>query len=627
MLYTQRVFWPNISDAARRRRVLGFLARHRAICQEISFFTEGDGSDWRWLEPAEIERRAPIMAEAVAEARALGFAVAVNILNTMGHGGDPAQPAPAWRQPMIGHDGSASIVTACPQSADFLAYVRLKYRAFAGSGAGRYWIDDDIRMTHHHPVQRGCYCATCLASMAKRLGRPLDRPSLAAAVEGDPAVHAAWIAHEDTLLGGVLDAAVDGIRAVDANAEIGLMSAFPRDHRDLLARLGRGGARAWIRPGGFVWTDHEPRAVLSKQISVAAQAEGLPATVGRTYEVENYPYTVGTKSAAFTGLECLLATVSGPRDGIMFNVLDGFGNDPAIQERWLSALEAWIPRLDAAAGAVAGTSASGWRAVGGPHLLHLSHHQLGQLQLAGLPLAGDEAGMRGQVLTAGMAARLSREEWEALLAHPLLLDGDAAARAVALGLGARLGLRGGSAYRDATHEVFFDHPINAGFAGFRRAFTVYDQDRHAFDPLPGTTVLSRLVSTEGRDLGAALTLHTPPAGAPVAVLGNAPWTHVLSAARMSQLVRLSEAMLPAMPVTVRTDQAFAWWSRHGAGKDLVVIANPGFDPLEAACGHRRGSAVELVFAMPGVASEEDATGGCRVTLPPWSVAVLAWKAG
>nr|MBA3685851.1 hypothetical protein [Planctomycetota bacterium] len=47
--------------------------------------------------------------------------------------------------------------------------------------------------------------------------------------------------------------------------------------------------------------------------------------------------------------------------------------------------------------------------------------------------------------------------------------------------------------------------------------------------------------------------------------------------------------------------------------------------VEVSCGHRSGALARLAFAMPGVtAAARD--GGMRVTLPPWSVAILAWPA-
>nr|MBA3686340.1 hypothetical protein [Planctomycetota bacterium] len=506
MLYTQRIFYPQVADPQRWQRMLGFLERHRTLCHEISFFTEGDGTDWRWLPPDEIAQRASVLGEAVRQARERGFAVAINVLNTMGHSdeGGADAPLPDWRR-MIGHDGSESRCTPCPQDQRFLDYVRMKYRAFAGTGAERYWIDDDVRLNHHAPVARGCFCAVCCASLAMRLGRePLPGAALAAVFDQEPAGRVAWDAHLRAVLGAVIDAAVEGVRAVQPQAEIGLMTCEPHDQVDWMARLGRGGHRPWLRPGGGFWNDDEPRALLRKLITVNAQCDGLPTDAGITYEVENYPYAIGAKSAAMTGWECLLAVLSGRLDGVMFDVLDGIGNDPASHDAWLARLEGWAPHLDAVAPLVAGTASIGWMAVSGG----LHHSQI--LQEAGLPLVGERSGARGWLVTGPAAQRLSVAEFTALFALPVLMDGEAAQRCLELGLGERIGLDAVEAHREGIHEVFTDHPLNAGDVGALRGFTLryFGLTSHALAPRAGTALLSRLVSTSGRALGAACTLHS-----------------------------------------------------------------------------------------------------------------------
>jgi hypothetical protein len=619
MLLTQRIFWTQIDDAARRRRMLAFLATRRALCHEVSFFTEGDGCDWRWLPPQEIDRRAALMGEAVQEARALGFAVAVNVLNTMGHSDEVCEgtPLPAWRR-MVGHDGSESLITPCPQDPAFLAYVERKYRAFAGAGADRYWIDDDLRLHNHSPVRRGCFCPVCLASLGRRLGRSLDRTAMAEAVEREAEAVRAWEEHEGEVLGAVIDTAVAAVRAVRPTAEVGLMVCDPRDHRGSALRLGAGGHRPWLRPGGGFWGDDEPRSLLRKLASVQAQCSGLPEGTGITYEIENYPFAIGGKSAAMTGWECLLAILSGRLDGIMFDILDGFGNDPASHGAWLDRLADWVPHLQAAERSIAGTRPVGWRIAG---------HQAQALLPAGLPLVGGADGSLGAILTGAAAERMDAAAITRLLERPLILDGAAAARYLALGLGERIGITGIAAHGEGVHEVFTAHPVNGDDAGQRRAFTLryFGASSHALALAPGVQALSRLVSTAGRDCGAAAALYAPTGRPAVAVLGHAPWTHVLSASRVRQLGRLSAAMLgTALPMAVAGGAPLVWWCRQGGGRTVAVLANPGFDAQEALCSLPAGAEVAVPLTVAGAAAMAGGPGTWRCRLPPWSVAVLAW---
>ena len=632
MQLIQRVFWPQIADPVRRRRLFSFLASHRGLCQEISFFTEGDGSDWRWLEPAELARRAAIMAEAVREARAGGFSVAVNILNTLGHSDDGGAdaPLPGWRT-MVGHDGSTTRIVPCPQEPAFLDYVRLKYRSFAGSGANRYWIDDDVRLRHHHPVDWGCFCTACLASCAARFGCPPDRGAVVAAIHGGPAGRDAWEAHERDVLGAVIDAAVDGIREADPTAEIGFMTCGTRDHGEVMGRIARRAPRAWLRPGGGFWNDAEPRAMLAKHISINAQADGVGQGVGIAYEVENYPYATGAKSAAMTGLESLLAIGAGRLDAIMFDVLDCLGNDPQGGAEWFQRFAAWAPDLQAMGRAVAGTACSGWLPAGGMDRVMQTMGAAQALQLAGLPLAADREGARGWILTGPVSHALGPAELAALFSRPVIMDGESAQRCLDAGLGERIGIRSLTPHRQGVHEVFTDHPHNGRDAGIVRGFTLgyFGLTSHAIEPGPGARVLSRLVATGGRDLGAALSLHAPAGSAPVTVIGHAPWTHALSGPRMRQLAAVASGMLAdVLPVRTQASGAGAWWFRCGGGRDLAVLANPGFDPLEVACAHRdAGAPPRLSCAVGGAGATAAPADGMTVRLPPWSAAVVAWERG
>lgn len=638
MLFTQRIFWPSYNTEEKLAHLLAFLQNHRALCDEISFFTEGDGLDWRYLPRDEVSARAAYLKQAIATARAAGFATAVNVLNTMGHSDEGGASAPdlPW-QGITGHDGAVSRKCSCPFDADFLAYTTFKYEAFATTGAGKYWIDDDVRLNNHAPAAWGCFCEKCLADFAVRIGRPFGREELISALGDDPALRRQWVERNDVVLQNVLDACAAGVRRAEPEAEIGFMCCDITDLHDCGVDWTRwfeklalpAGGRSWLRPGGGFWSDATPRGVLTKVHAVGNSIDPLPAGVLATYEVENYPFIQGEKSASQTGLECLLVTAATRLDGIMFDILDPAGNALEPFAEWAGDLAAWRPLWEQAAELVDGTTPVGWRPAYSLHhfqqhrstdlnaMRHISYQEPLALQTAGLPLTAFSAGARGHLLCGSAARGMSDAELQALLQKPLMLDGPAAQVFLDAGLGAEIGIQSIEEQTEGVYEEFSAHPLNGAAHGYKRSMTLsyFGVRSYALEAAPEAQILSTLYQTGGRELGAALTLRQGPAGAPVAVLGHMPYRFVTSPQRMEQLQNLSQAMLGLRHLT-GTRPVAVWW-REGEGKTLAVLFNAGFDEARHIVVPAGG---RLALSTPGVNLRDEA-----LHLPGWGVAIIQFS--
>jgi len=643
MLYSQRIFWPQYNTDAKLQRLFEFLKKHRPLAQEISFFTEGDGCDWRYVTPDDIVQRAAFLKRAVQMVRAEGFIPVINILNTLGHSDDGGSeaPVPPWQE-MVGLDGTQTRHCSCPADPDLLDYVRFKYEQFARCGADRYWIDDDLRVHNHNPVHWGCFCPQCVADFSCRMGREYDLPGLEDALRTDRKIRAAWIARAGEVSRTLLAACAEGVRKGNPIAEIGLMTGDVTSMADAGVDLEKWfndlttitGTRGWLRPGGGFWDDNHPRGVLGKLHGVANTIDRLPQEVGVTYEMENYPFTLGSKSAKFTGLECLMAILSTRLDGIMLDMLDLAGNELSVHERWVKDLEKWVPLWTQAAEITTETLPFGWRPMYSlqhfqqhaeerpPGEMHSSDYQKPcALQLAGVPITGFSEGAVGYLLGGEAARGMSVQELTALLQKPLIMDGDAAERFLAVGLGDRIGLRSATVRTEGAYEVFTDHPVNGPLSGYRRAMTMkyFGLRSHALEPIDGVGSLSTLVNYKGEPLGSSLTLCQPTGQSPVAVISHAPWSLVLSPQRMTQMRRLTAAMTDGMgiPAITSCDRAVAYWYRRGKdGEHLAVLCNLGFDDVIVELG---GVACHsLLLATPDITMEE--TGA--VFMPGWSVAVV-----
>lgn len=225
----------------------------------------------------------------------------INILNTIGHSDASGVDASTVKwQGMVGSEGETSLECSYPADADFLEYVKLKYAAFAKSGADRYWIDDDVRMGNHSPVSWGAFAlgvwrtSETKPTRDTKGGRRLESYSKIV-------LYAFWTEPNSVVFRNLLKACAEGVRMGYPGAEIGLMSCDASLLVDVKVDFYTwfdesskitGGA-GWLRPGGG--DDRNPRSILDKIYSVANTVSRLPSDVRSSYEVENYPYTMGAK--------------------------------------------------------------------------------------------------------------------------------------------------------------------------------------------------------------------------------------------------------------------------------------------------------------------------------------------
>ncbi len=664
MLYTQRVFWPQYKDAEKLDRLLAFLQNHAEISREISFFTEGDGMDWRYLQVEEIDKRAEFLTYAVKRTREAGFIPVINILNTLGHSDEGGEAAPRlpWQE-MVCYTGAASAHCSCPADPTFLEYVKYKYKRFAEAGATKYWIDDDIRFNAHHPVKWGCFCPLCLSDFNDRQGAGYSREELVAGFKRDQGLRKAWIQRNSEVMQHLLNACVEGINEGHPGAEYGFMVCDMTWLLDAQVNFkswfeGMGSihkGQAWLRPGGGFWNDERPKDLLSKLYSVQKSISALPKEVKSAYEVENYPYTLGSKSVQMTALECLLVTLTADLDGIMFNMLDLAGNSLATYDDSFSRLELDHPRWEQVSLLVKNSKSIGWSL---PYSLkHFENYSYQDeavteiremlypkyqiplvLQQAGLPFTGSSVGddkspfIGGNIVSGQVARGMSRDEIEQLLRFPLILDGEAAQIYIAQGLGARIGVENLQAYSAGVFERFTDHPLNGEAAGYIRAVTLayFNLQSFAIQPLPQTQVLSKLLNPAYDELGAALTLYHPEGGEPVAVVGHLPWNHVLSPQRMLQMSQLSAYMLTErVPFKLKSLCPIVFWFRFDTTSQnhLIILFNPSFDPaanVEVYPSDGIGGKASLVYATDPIILRETEK-KCVLHLPAWAVAVLCFS--
>lgn len=643
--FTQRIFWPVFADQAALERLLAFFSRRRALTDEISFFTEGDGGDFRVPPPDEITRRAEFLNEAVTLTRQHGFRTAINILNTLGHSDDGDTFPPPFRT-MEGIDGTRCHSCACPADPAFLAYVAHKYRSYGSCQADTYWLDDDIRFLHHAPIRQGCFCPECIADFSQKTGQPIsNRNELTLRLQNFPTVRTMWMERNTEVMHTLIETCGKAVHSQSPRSDIGFMTGCRQYFQDQFNPIHsatanlqsiQGEDQCVIRVGAGYWGDGRPRDVLSKLLEVAVTASEAAPKTRIAYELENYPFTRTNKAAHSTGLEVLLAILTNNLDEVLLDVTDLDSSGLSSQESWFDDLQSWTSLWRHGAGIVAESCPTGWKpAFSLNHWRNLPSDtplfppkdlglgDLQMLQLAGVPVSG-LGRIHGWLLSGRSAQGMAREELEALLEKPVIMDAGAALRFCAEGIGNKIGIRNGRWREKGTMERFTDHHINGSDHGYvLRATSSYflGCPSASFEVTEETETLSHLVDYAGVELGAATFLFRGN-GIRTAVLGHLPEPRLMRPARIRQWRKIASELAENSYPSIQTDYPVVCWLREDAGGNNVILIlwNAGFDPARDV--RLEATDPALVVSSPGVTMESAFPGTLSVSLPAWAFAVF-----
>lgn len=263
-----------------------------------------DGIAWSFpIHPAgnPVDDKASRFAARFREAERLVRArsrvrLGVLLQATMGHGGEPGEPAEFQR--VVKPDGT-SIYRMCPLDAGFREYIAAACRTFSAVKPDFFMVDDDTRLVWDNGPQ-GCFCPLHLAEFGRRTGRPWTREEVLEAVASDSKIRDAWNAlaadslagHLETIRGN-FDKAIPGIICVCATPEH-LQNA--RRYAEILAAPGQ---KPTIRGNGAPFHNYgkDLLHVVGLRSSYARQI----ATVGEgavlLQEADTCPHTLWMCSA------------------------------------------------------------------------------------------------------------------------------------------------------------------------------------------------------------------------------------------------------------------------------------------------------------------------------------------
>ena len=220
--------------------------------------------------------------------------------------------------------GNQSQMSHCPRQTEFLKYMSEQYATYAELCQPRVvWIDDDLRITNHHPARMLCFCDTCIDEFNKQYGGEWTRESLVAAMdanEGGGTLRKQWIEFSQQSLALVAEAAAKGVHSVSPDSKVGIQQV--NFHRELLEGRDWNKSYAAIeratdhdatsRPGNGFYDDDNPFGMLDKAYDMARQIRRLSPSVKEIVaEVEGYRHYATGKSPHGLCVESMLYLAMG----------------------------------------------------------------------------------------------------------------------------------------------------------------------------------------------------------------------------------------------------------------------------------------------------------------------------
>ncbi len=400
-----------------------------------------------------------------------GVTLSVNQWHSVMHAdlGKAVRPDQPFRT-MVDPYGNRAALCVCPLCGEWQRYIGGLYARYASLDASVLWVEDDFRLHNHDPlVWGGCFCDEHMRIYSEKAGKKLTREEFVSGIlrPGPPHPYRRiWLdTARDTMLSAAR-AIAGAVRRVDPQVRIGLMSSVPQVHaaegRDwgkLLSVLSSGQPPV-CRVHLPAYQEMAPGAYLNRFNMVSMLcAAFLPKGTEIYPELENYPYSLLSKSRRFTRFQ-LISSLPLDECGMTIDLYDLNGSGIVPSDGYEDMLRETKPFLNRmrSSGAFSGKRL-GVKVLVDPGSSATLHTRFGKsmeelypqdaffgglLPALGIPFAyvtspdmtGETAAVSGQVLR-----NYTREQIGHLLReNTVLLSGDAAEVLCDMGLGDLAGI-------------------------------------------------------------------------------------------------------------------------------------------------------------------------------------------
>ena len=286
-----------------------------------------------------------------------GISVSVNHWHSLMHAdlGKQLPPDQPFR-PMVDVDGREAALCVCPLCSAWQDYFCRMYAAYAAKKPHILWVEDDFRLHNHAPLRwGGCFCEAHMAEYSRRAGKKLTRDAFLKGVlaAGEPHPYRKiWLDVNRETMCALAKKVSDAVHAVSPETKIGLMSSVPYVH-SAEGRDWHGLLNAFAGPNLPVsrihlpcYSEIAPRDYLLRfnMISMANRAL-IPENTEVYPELENYPYSLFSKSRAFTRFQMLSAMPLNLR-GMTIDLFDLNGSGIVLEDGYQDMLRELKPFLN-----------------------------------------------------------------------------------------------------------------------------------------------------------------------------------------------------------------------------------------------------------------------------------------
>ena len=277
----------------------------------------------------------PILHRVKKELTQIGVVFSINPWVTLVHrdqGRDISAIHPDV-QSMVGHDGAECKTCSCPISDGWRNITRELWHRYASTEPDVLWVEDDIRLLNHSPVDYGCFCPLHIKEFSRRIGRNVTREELVKAIlaPGEPHLwRSEWLDLNRELANDTVAFIERTVHEVSPNTKLGLMCSGPNSHalegRDWASftRSLAGNQQLVARPSLGVYSEHGMRDIYYSASSLRSTLHCLGPGINIQTELENFTFSTYAKSATTTFNQLALSFIYGA-DGVTMNLFDHLG--------------------------------------------------------------------------------------------------------------------------------------------------------------------------------------------------------------------------------------------------------------------------------------------------------------
>lgn len=302
------------------------------------------------------ERMAAVYARMAEAFAAAGVRYSVNLVTCAGHGDNrvPARLALPFQR-FVGEDLAPAHAVYCIADEAWVEYTAQISALYAATRPARLMLDDDFRSLNH-TASYGCFCETHARLVSRELGydvTPLRLRDAACGLGPDAGeVKAAWMRVNFAAQLRAAKAVERAVHAVSPKTQVGLMNSGEPAHSvqgrdmDALLRAFSGGGQCLSRPLGGAYSDALHTDAVEMLTGMSLSMAAVHSSTFWASEVENYPNTPYTKSAAVTQLQMQLHALAGA-DGLTLNLHDYLATPLPLQREYAEMVCKAAPAVEA----------------------------------------------------------------------------------------------------------------------------------------------------------------------------------------------------------------------------------------------------------------------------------------